>query len=94
MFSVLSDCIEQTVNARVGYEAQLAGFSSQFCSTEEMGVHLRFSGYSEKIFAFATTYIDIMLECAKPGGFEEAQVDNSIEKVKTEFYNCNFEVDD
>ena len=59
-----------------------------------MGVHLRFSGYSEKIFEFANTYIDIMLECAKEGGFEDAQVDNSIEKVKTEFYNQNFEVED
>ena len=58
-----------------------------------MGVHLRFSGYSEKIFEFAKTYIDIMLECAKKDGFEESQVDNSIEKVKTDIYNQNFEVD-
>ena len=59
-----------------------------------MGIHLRFSGYSEKIFTFATRYIDIMIDCAKKGGFEESQVDNSIEKVKTEIYNANYDVDD
>ena len=94
LFGVLKDCMESTINQRVGYEAQLANFSYSFESTEEMGIHLRFSGYSQKIFTFATRYIDIMIECAKKGGFEEGQVDNSIEKVKTELYNANFEVDD
>lgn len=59
-----------------------------------MGIHLKFSGYSEKIFEFAKTYIDIMLECAKKDGFEKSQVENSIEKIKTECYNSNFEVED
>ena len=59
-----------------------------------MGIHLKFSGYSEKIFEFANTYIDIMLECAKKGGFEKSRVENSIEKIKTECYNSNFEVED
>ena len=72
LFNVLRDCLDSTFATKEGYIAQLANFQYQFCSTEEMGVHLRFSGYSEKIFEFANTYIDIMLECAKEGGFEDA----------------------
>ena len=35
-----------------------------------------------------------MFECAKEGGFDEAQVVNSMEKIKSEYANSNLEVGD
>ena len=55
LFNVMSDCLLSTVESMVGYEAQLANFSYEFETTEEMGVHMRFSGYSDKIFQFASS---------------------------------------
>ena len=48
-------------------------------TVEEMAVRVKLSGYSDKIFEFAETYIDIMLGCAKQGGFEESLILNSME---------------
>ena len=63
-------------------------------SVEEMAVRLKLSGYSDKIFEFAETYIDIMLGCAKQGGFEESLIWNSMEQCKAAHSNSNYEVSD
>ena len=62
-------------------------------SIEEMAVNLRIKGFSDKLFEFAAAYIDIMLECARPGGFDEDQVLNSMEKKRSKYANNNIEVD-
>ena len=59
-----------------------------------MAVSLKISGYSDKIFTFAETYINILLECAKQGGFEETLILNSIEQCKSQYANNNVDVRD
>ena len=44
-----------------------------------MAVKIRIRGFSDKIFDFAQTLIDIMLECATKDGFQSEQVLHSIE---------------
>ena len=70
----------------------LANCCYEMESVEEMAVHVRITGYSDKLFDFAQTFLDIMFECAKEDGFEETQVINSIEKIKSEYANSNLEV--
>lgn len=87
----MADCLDQTITKRVGYEAQLANVGYAFESVEEMAVRVWISGYSQKLFEFAETFIEIMLECAKPGGFEHTQIMNSIEKEKSNYANRNLD---
>ena len=70
LFAVMKDCLESTVNKRIGYEAKLANVEFSFETVEEMVIRIKITGYSQKLFDFAQNFIDIMLECAKPGGFE------------------------
>ena len=70
MFQVMKDCLIQTVQKRVGYEASLAHLEFSVSNTDEMVFSLEFKGFSDKLFVFAETVIDIMLECAKEGGFD------------------------
>ena len=70
LFWVLRDCLISTVKKRVGYEASLAHVESDIETVEEMAISLTFRGFSDKLFIFAEIFIDILLECAKEGGFE------------------------
>ena len=63
-------------------------------NVEEMAISLNFRGFSDKLFQFAEIFIDILLECAKEGGFDDEQVMNSIEKRKSEYANTNIDVDE
>ena len=45
-------------------------------SVEEIAVRICISGYSDTILSFVKQYLDIMIECAKLGGFEKTLVDN------------------
>ena len=78
----MQDCFRQKVTKDVGYEAQLAHVSYSLRSIEEMAVHLRISGFSDKLFEFAQSYIDILIECAKDNGFKSRDVRQSIAKIK------------
>ena len=70
LFDVMKRCLKQTITKQVGYEAKLANVTYKFSSVEEMAVRIKITGYSEKLLQFAELFIDIMLGCAKPGGFE------------------------
>ena len=58
-----------------------------------MAVNIEIKGYSDKLFEFAKTYIEIMLSCARPGGFKKEQVINSMEKKRAKYANSDVEVD-
>ena len=70
LFKVMTTCLEDKVTLLVGYEAELADMTYEITSNEEMAVCLRFSGYASTLLRFAETFITIMLESAKEGGFE------------------------
>ena len=58
-----------------------------------MAVKIRIQGFSDKLFEFAQTFIDIMLECATKDGFDSEQVIHSIEKKRVKYANSNIEVE-
>ena len=72
LFKVMKDCLESTITGKVGFEAKLANCTYSVDLVEEMAVHIRINGYSDKLFDFATIFLDIMSDCAKENGFEEA----------------------
>ena len=82
LFRVMQDCFRQKVTKYVGYEAQLAHVSFSLDTVEEMAVSLTVTGFSDKILVFAETYIQLLLWCAEPRGFDRASVLQAIEKVK------------
>jgi len=61
----MADCLEQTVEKQVGYEAEMAEMTYSVNSVEEMAVSLNFGGYSDKLFDFAEAFLEIMKDCAK-----------------------------
>ena len=65
-----------------------------FESVEDMAVRIKITGYADKILIFIKMFLDIMLECAKPGGFEKSLVMNAIESKKAYYANDNSNVAD
>ena len=63
-------------------------------SVHDMAICIRISGYSDKIFEFASTYLSILKNSATKNGFEESLVLNSMEQCKAELANSNVDVND
>ena len=59
-----------------------------------MAVNLKVTGFSDKIFVFAKTYIELLLWCANKDGFDKASVLQAIEKCKQDYANNSTEVDE
>lgn len=90
---VLTDCLKQQVNKEIGYEANLASIEYSAKGFEDQGLQLRFEGYSDKLFVFATKFLEIMKKCAREGGFPLAQVKNSYEVRYKRYKNANVDVE-
>ena len=93
-FQVLSQCLDDTVAKEIGYEGELAHMTHSFESVEDMAVRIRITGYADKILVFIKMFLDIMLECAKPGRFEKSLILNAIETKKAYYANENSNVAD
>ena len=65
MFNVMENCLDSTMNERIRYEAELADIEVQFSAVDEVTVDFVIKGFSQKIFNFAETFIDILLECSE-----------------------------
>ena len=59
-----------------------------------MAVNLSITGFSDKIYEFASIYIQLLFDCAKEKGFEANSVKHSIQKKKSVYANNNIEPDD
>ena len=57
-----------------------------------MVIRIKISGYSDKILDFVKIYLDIMRECARPGGFDKALVKNVMDKIRTKYANDNADI--
>ena len=90
---MLKSCLKAVVTESVGYEAQLADISYCFQTVDDLAVRIKITGYSDTIFDFAKIYLDTMIDCAKPGGFDKNTVMNSMDKKKTAYQNANAEAD-
>ena len=65
MYNIMKDCFDSVVTKKIGFEAQLANITHDWHEVEEVAIGLEISGFSQKIFEFAKTFIDILLECAE-----------------------------
>ena len=71
----------------------MANITYSMTSIDEMGIRLKISGFSDKLFEFASTYIEIFLGCAE-NGFLQENLMHSIEKKRAVYENRNAEVCD
>ena len=82
MFRVLKSCLKSVITETIGYEAQLANINYKFSNIDDIAVRINITGYSDKIFEFAKTYLDILFEYAKSNSFDKTTLANSMEKKK------------
>ena len=94
MFKVLQSCLATVVTETIGYEAKLAEINYNFSNIDDMGVSINITGYSDKIFEFAETYLDILFEHAKPNSFDRKILHNSMNIVKQAYKNNNEKADE
>ena len=80
------------MNKEIGYEASLAQIEYSVKKFADLGLVFSFEGYSEKLLAFAATFVDLMTQCATVGGFGDL-VPSALEKQHKKYKNVNVEVD-
>ena len=93
LFKVLKDCLTAEITSKVGYEASLAHCNFELNSLDEQAIQIKIHGFSDKLLDFAQICLDIITRCAMKD-FDESQIANSIESVKAECANSNYDVGD
>lgn len=83
------ECLKAVITENVGYEARLASIDYSLESVDDMGVRIKTSGYSDKIFDFTKILLDMVFECAKAGAFPKSTVMNAMTVVRAECQNSN-----
>jgi len=58
---LMTDCLLETVNQEMGYEAYLADIEYNIKNFEDRGIKLQFSGYQATLITFAKLFVDLML---------------------------------
>lgn len=64
-FHLMVDCIIESVNKDMGYEAELADISYKVKNFEDRGLKLHFSGYEATLLEFAKLFLETMLKHSK-----------------------------
>ena len=98
LFNTVRECIKETVNKEVGYEALMAHLEFQVKKCNDMGLHLSVEAFSDKILPFTASLIDMMIQCAATdesgyGGIDRQLVANALERQHRKFKNYNLDVD-
>jgi len=93
LFDVLNDTLVETVNKEFGYEANMADISYSVGNwLDNLGLKIKLEGYSgEELLRFGELFIETMVKCARKGGFEDRQVQSSVEATLKSSKNYNIE---
>ena len=62
MFSIAKNCFESQLNSRIGFEAQLANLTAEIKLVDGCALDIKINGFSQKIFQFATDYIQNLVD--------------------------------
>ena len=62
MLAIAKDSFESQINEKIGYEASLANLTFETNLVDGCALDIRIFGFSQKIFEFATLFIDYLIE--------------------------------
>ena len=85
MFSIAKNCFESQLNSRIGFEAKLANLTAEIKLVDGCALDIKINGFSQKIFQFATDYIQNLVDFVNCEFDRSQYLKNSIQTSEEEY---------
>ena len=85
MFSIAKNCFESQLNSRIGFEAKLANLTAEIKLVDGCALDIKINGFSQKIFQYATDYIQNLVDFVYCEFDRSQYLKNSIQTSEEEY---------